>query len=168
MTAERTPKIGKLRDKILAEREKGNIVFWGVPGELHTAKLDDFVTQPAEGILYDLNRLEEICMTFLDDPKWVNDFAIALTIRKLKDELSAATDRLEKRNDFTAEHIEQDATEEAAQGGVWVPREIDRAKHGHVLLVWNDCMIKHETLEMTWPKLVEAMLAARPGREEGR
>ena len=52
-----------------------------------------------------------------------------------------------------------------AQGGVWVPREIDRAKHGHVLLVWNECMIANETLEMTWPKLVEAMLAAAGGKE---
>ena len=85
----RTPQ-NKLRDKILAERKKGNVVFWGLPGQLQSAKLDDFVKQPADGILYDLNRLEEICMTFLDDPKWVNDFAVALTIRKLKDMLSAA------------------------------------------------------------------------------
>jgi len=49
----------------------------------------------------------------------------------------------------------------AAPECVMVPREIDRAKHGNVLLVWNDCMIHHETLEMTWPKLVAAMLSER-------
>ena len=43
-------------------------------------------------------------------------------------------------------------------GFVRVPREIDRSKHGSVMMVWNDCMIQHETLEMTWPKLVAAML----------
>ena len=45
---------------------------------------------------------------------------------------------------------------------VSVPREIDRSKHGNVLRVWNDCMSDHESLEMTWPKLVDALLAALP------
>ena len=45
---------------------------------------------------------------------------------------------------------------------VEVPREIDRSKHGGVLMVWNDCMITYETLERTWPRLVHAMLSARP------
>ena len=79
-----------LRDKILAEREKGNIVFWGLPGRLMGAKLNEFVEQPAEGMLYDLNRLEEISMSFIDDPKWVNDFAVALTIRKLVEQRDEA------------------------------------------------------------------------------
>ena len=73
----------KLCASILEARKQGRVVFWGLPGELMTAKLDNFVEQPAEGILYDLNRLEEISLTFLKDPKWVNDFAVALTIRKL-------------------------------------------------------------------------------------
>lgn len=84
-----TPK-ESLRDRILAERKAGNVVFWGLPGELRVAKIDEFVQQPAEGILYDLNRLEEISLTFLQDPKWVNDFAVALTIRKLVDQWAEA------------------------------------------------------------------------------
>jgi hypothetical protein len=40
---------------------------------------------------------------------------------------------------------------------VLVPKEIDRKRHGNVLIVWNQCMIAHETLEMTWPKLVNAI-----------
>ena len=78
-----------LQDRILAEREQGNIVFWGLPGELARMKLDDFVEQPADGMLYDLNRLEEISLTFLKDPKWVNDFAVALVIRKLVEQRDA-------------------------------------------------------------------------------
>ena len=85
-----------LKDKILAERAAGNIVFWGAPGELMTAKLDDFIKQPVDGMLYDLNRLEEVTLTFLDDPKWVNDFAVALVIRKL------VTDRDEARRELLA------------------------------------------------------------------
>jgi len=56
--------------------------------------------------------------------------------------------------------------ETAPSGMAKVPVEIDRAKHGNVLLVWNDCMIQHETLEMTWPKLVAAMLYS--GNEESK
>lgn len=37
-----------------------------------------------------------------------------------------------------------------------VPVEIDRAKHRHVLAVWNECMEECASLEMTWPRLVAA------------
>ena len=68
---------------IYAERDKGNIVVLGLEGPM-TMPLEEFVKQPADGILYDLNRLEEVAMTFLPgDRKWVNDYAVALTIRKL-------------------------------------------------------------------------------------
>ena len=71
----------ELRDHILAERAKGNVVFWGLPDELMSAKLEEFVKQPAEGMLFDLNRLEEIALSFIADRKWVNDFAVAMVIR---------------------------------------------------------------------------------------
>lgn len=51
-----------------------------------------FIKQPIDGILYDLNRSEEVVLTFLPDPKWVNDYAVAQVIRSLKsriDELEA-------------------------------------------------------------------------------
>lgn len=55
----------------------------------------------------------------------------------------------------------------AQGGGGWVrpsaemvsvPRKIDRSRHRKVLDVWNDCMMHAESLEMTWPKIVNAML----------
>ena len=49
--------------------------------------LEDFVNQPADGMLYDLNRNEAVILQFIDDPKWVNDFACAQVIRYLKKEL---------------------------------------------------------------------------------
>ena len=94
MTASRTP-IDDLKDTILAERKKGNIVFQALPGQFAVAPLDEFIQQPADGMLYDLNRSEEISLTFLKDPKWVNDFAVALVIRKLHAELAAALARAE-------------------------------------------------------------------------
>jgi hypothetical protein len=129
----------KLRDRILAERKKGNVVFWGLPDELMSAPLEKFVEQPAEGILYDLNRLEEVCLSFLTDRKWVNDFAVALTIRKL----------VEQRDALRASPPE-------AEGEGWrlVPVEINRATCRAMLVIWNKCMVDEATLETTWPLLV--------------
>lgn len=74
----------EVRDFIYAQRDKGNVVVMGLEG-LMSMPLEEFVKQPADGILYDLNRLEEVVATFIHDRKWVNDFAVAATIRKLKE-----------------------------------------------------------------------------------
>ena len=71
---------------ILAKAKEGKVVFATFEG-LMAADLNEFIKQPADGILYDLNRLPEVVMQFLDDPKWVNDFAVSLVIRKLKEGL---------------------------------------------------------------------------------
>ena len=89
-----TDKKSSFKDRVLAEREKGNVVFWGLHDELMCAPLEDFVKQPADGILYDLNRLEEVVVTFIDDRKWVNDFAVALVIRKLVQQRDDLADEL--------------------------------------------------------------------------
>ena len=77
-----------LMDLVLEKRKEGKVVFWALPNELCSADIKEFIKQPADGILWDLNRLEEVALTFIDDPKWTNDFAVALTIRALKDEIS--------------------------------------------------------------------------------
>lgn len=87
------------KDFIYAERDKGNIVVMGLEGPM-SMPLEEFVKQPADGMLYDLNRSEEVVMTFIHERKWVNDFAVALTIRKLVEQRDAArsdaADRSEK------------------------------------------------------------------------
>ena len=95
MTRETPEELAKVRDLILAERDKGNIVVSTIEG-LMTMPLDEFVKQPADGMLYDLNRGEEVSLTFLSDRKWVNDFAVALVIRRLAAELAAAEQRAEQ------------------------------------------------------------------------
>lgn len=72
-----------IKEKILEEYKKGNIVVSGFEG-LQIMKLEDIIKQPAEGILYDLNRIESVVLTFLPDPKWVNDYASSQVIRQLK------------------------------------------------------------------------------------
>ena len=64
-----------IRDKVLAEWDKGNLVYADIDG-LKSIKFEEFVKQPLEGMLYDINRNTATILTFLYDPKWVNDFAL--------------------------------------------------------------------------------------------
>lgn len=73
----------ELKDYVLQKKKEGKIVLRTFDG-FGEANLEDFLTQPAEGILYDLNRDGATTLTFLDDPKWTNDFAVGLVITELK------------------------------------------------------------------------------------
>lgn len=77
------------QELILKEYSNGNLVFLDFEG-LKTIPLKDFVTQSADGILYDLNRTELVVLRFVEDPKWVNDYAAAKVIRELKMQVDEA------------------------------------------------------------------------------
>ena len=62
-------------DWVLAEWDNGNLVYADIEG-LKSIKFDDFIKQPLEGMLYDINRDTATILTFIEDPKWVNDFAL--------------------------------------------------------------------------------------------
>ncbi len=67
--------IETIRDKVLSEWDKGNLVFADVEG-LKSIKFEDFIKQPIEGMLYDINRDTATILSSIDSPKWVNDFAL--------------------------------------------------------------------------------------------
>lgn len=64
-----------LKDMVLDAWKDGYVVFASIEG-LYKQKLEHFTKQPLEGMLYDINRDAATISTFLDDPKWVNDFAL--------------------------------------------------------------------------------------------
>jgi hypothetical protein len=64
-----------IKDKVLAEWEKGNLVFADYEG-LKSIRFEDFINQPLDGMLYDINRNMATILTYIDEPKWVNDFAL--------------------------------------------------------------------------------------------
>ena len=76
----------EIREQILDENKKGNIVIAGIDG-LYVMKLSEFIEQPAEGMLYDLNRNEATTLSSLSDPKWINDYAVAQVIKALKNRI---------------------------------------------------------------------------------
>ena len=87
----------ELKDLVLAKRKEGKVVYWALPDQLCSADVTEFIKQPTDGILWDLNRLEEVVLTFIDDPKWCNDFAVALTIRALKDRIAHLEKELKEK-----------------------------------------------------------------------
>ena len=72
-----------LKDLILKKEKEGKVVFMTHEGPME-ADLEKFIKQPTEGLLYDLNRDRTTVLTFIEDPKWINDFAVGLVITKLK------------------------------------------------------------------------------------
>ena len=77
----------ELKQFILDKRDDGKVVVMGLEGPM-SMPTENIIQQPTDGLLYDLNRLEETTLTFIGDIKWVNDFAVALVIRKLKSNLA--------------------------------------------------------------------------------
>ena len=87
----------ELKDVILKARNDGKVTLLNLDG-LRTAPLSQFIEQPADGILYDLNRGEEVVLTFLPDPKWINDFAVSQVIRALKKRIEELENELKIKN----------------------------------------------------------------------
>ena len=84
---EKLPDMEEIKDLILAEYEKGNVVVSTFDG-LKVCELHDLLDQPAEGLLYDLNRDTGTILTCLNDPKWVNDFALSRVVIALKEKIA--------------------------------------------------------------------------------
>ena len=76
------------KDLVIRKAEEGMVVFMTHEGPKE-ADLEEFIKQPTDGLLYDLNRGREVVLSFIDNPKWVNDFAVMLVIAKLKEKIDS-------------------------------------------------------------------------------
>ena len=91
--------MGSIKDKVLKEYKKGNIVVAGVDG-LQGMPIKEFIKQPVEGMLYDLNRDAATILTFIDNnPKWVNDYAVMTVIIELKNRIKELEKQLTKQKE---------------------------------------------------------------------
>lgn len=74
-----------MKELILEQFKEGRLVI-ATPDGLGSVRIEDFIQQPADGMLYDLNRGEETTLTLADNNhiRFVNDFAVAKVIRALK------------------------------------------------------------------------------------
>jgi hypothetical protein len=76
-------KTKELKDLILRKEKESKVVFMTAEG-LMEADLEEFIKQPTMGLLYDLNRDRGTVLTFIEDPAWINNFAVMLVITRLK------------------------------------------------------------------------------------
>jgi hypothetical protein len=83
---------------ILAKKKEGKAVYYVWPNKLAISALEDLCNQPADGILYDLNRDEASILAFAgeDNPYWVNNYATAQVIRYLKGRVEELEKQLNK------------------------------------------------------------------------
>lgn len=85
-----------IKKLVLEEEEKGNIVY-NTPFGLYSEKLDTFLLQSTESILYDLNRDFGTILAQIDDVKWVNDYALSKVVIELKKRLAEAEEKLKEK-----------------------------------------------------------------------
>ena len=164
MEADRGGEMSDLKQFILEKRDEGKVVYLSHNGreyDMVSTPVEHFIQQPADGILYDLNRLEEVVLTFMGDPeasyKWINDFAVALTIRALKNRVaSLETDLLQARADVVVLRGVNDAADELLE--VARLREDNELPHPA-----DDPKLWTARMQDAWDELANA-LAALPER----
>ena len=81
----------ELLDKILELQKEGKIAFMTIDG-LVSADINSIIQQPAEGLLYDLNRDTASLMSLAKEGKnkrWINDMALAHVVTKLVEKCNA-------------------------------------------------------------------------------
>ena len=69
-----------IKNKVLAEWEKGNVCFNTIEG-ICIQPLEWFTQQPLEGMLYDMNRDEATILTLINDKKWINDYCLTRLLK---------------------------------------------------------------------------------------
>ena len=95
-----------LKEAVLAEAAKGNVVLLTMEGLARTT-LKSLMSQPIDGMLYDLNRNETVILTFLNDSKWVNDYATVQVIRALAQENEELKEKLKTANEVINADIKE-------------------------------------------------------------
>ena len=85
----------ELQNIVMDEMRRGWIVYRTIEG-LHKQKLNDFTKQPIEGQLYDINRDMATCLTLIDEPMGVNNFASMVLIKYYHDKCQRLEEKLKE------------------------------------------------------------------------
>lgn len=83
-----------VKEYILEKEKEKKIVILTHEGFVQ-ANIEEIIKLPTMELLYDLNRDRATILTFIDDLKWVNDYACMLIIEKLKSLLT--TEEIENK-----------------------------------------------------------------------
>lgn len=124
MSAKKVDEEEKLKELVLRNAKEGRVIVMMYEGPV-AVDLEEIIKQPTEGLLYDLNRDKATILTFIDDPKWINDFAVALVIEKLKEknkQLRTTLDKARKVIQAYSDYLEGEYEEipEQKGGNAWL------------------------------------------------
>lgn len=87
METKELEQIKEIKKLLWDKKKEGRVCINTIEGVL-SYPLKEFVKQPVDGILYDLNRDEATCMAFIHkDISWLNNFACAMVIKELKEQI---------------------------------------------------------------------------------
>ena len=78
----------QIENLIIESAKAGNVVTMQLD-TLWSSDLDAFISQPTNSLLYDLNRSPETTLTLKDGRRWINDYAVYLVIKRLKEMVDA-------------------------------------------------------------------------------
>jgi len=93
-------KIENLKNFILDKAKENKVVLLAT-NELIAVDINDLIfNQPVDGLLYDLNRLEEVVLTHIKTQKWINDFAVAKVIRRMSEHIEKLETKLKNMEDL--------------------------------------------------------------------
>lgn len=82
---------------LVEEKRKGNIVLTTLGKSLGTMPVSKFIKQPIDGILYDLNLLEEVAsVRFETIEEHIQQYATTFTLRELKAKISSLEEENER------------------------------------------------------------------------
>jgi hypothetical protein len=79
--------IEEIKTRILDAEKNGYITFHRF-GQLIAVSFGEFLSQSGDEILRDLNRMPANILENTDNPNWINDYAMTVVIRKLKESLN--------------------------------------------------------------------------------
>ena len=72
-----------MKKEILEAYRDNKIAVATIEG-IQVMPMEDFINQPVEGMLWDLNRTIPGILADTSDIRWINDYAVAKTIMALK------------------------------------------------------------------------------------
>ena len=80
----------EVKELVIKAPKDGKVIILTLSG-LVEADINNLLSQPVDGLLYDLNRDELSILAIRDNPRWINDYAIMQILRFLTQKIQPCT-----------------------------------------------------------------------------
>lgn len=83
-------KSDEVKELVVKAPKDGKVTILTIDG-LVEANIDNLLSQPIEGLLYDLNRDELSLLAIRDNPRWINDYAMMQILKYVTQKIQPCT-----------------------------------------------------------------------------